>query len=451
MFVNRDKELESLNSDYNKSNSSFSVIYGRRRVGKTALISKFISDKPAIYFYATESKLNQQLEILTSDIVKFFNKEYLKDIKFKGFEQFFIFLSDNLPNDKKIVFVIDEYQNLAKIDKSFSSILQRVWDLHLKDKKIHLILCGSVISMMYSETLSYNSPLYGRRTSNIHLKALAFEYIKSFIPTNKIDLMNIYASFGTIPKYLEMYDKNKSFFENVKTEMLNPNSYLYQEGKFLLKEEINDITTYFSILEVISQGESKIGNIAKRLSVHSSYLTRYLEKLIDLDIIEKEVPITEKNPSKSKLGRYRIKDNFLKFWFFYIYKNYSYLEIERVDYVLSEIEVSFNEKFVSFAFEDYVKELLTSNPLEYLGYYPKKLGRWWSNKEEIDLIAIGEEKITFIECKWKSQKVGYDVYHNLVEKSKLIESDLEREYVVFSKSGFKSSIDDAENLKLFTY
>jgi AAA+ ATPase superfamily predicted ATPase len=348
MFVNRANELKTLNSEFSRTNSTFTVIYGRRRVGKTTLIREFIRDKKAIYYYATEINLAMQLRSFTQDILDILGMSH---IVFESFEDAFIFLAKRI-GDRRFVLVIDEYQNLVKVEKSFSSMLQKVWDMYLKETNIHLILCGSTISMMHSEILNYSAPLYGRSTTIIHLKPLLAHYIHDFVPhLDSEEFMKIYASFGTIPKYLEMYHKEKSFKENIKEVVLNKNSFLYNEGYFLLKQEINEVSTYFSILEAISKGATKLGNIAGMLEMNGSQLTRYIEKLIALGFIEKEVPITDKNPLKSKLGRYRFKDNFLKFWFFYVYKNYRYLEIDLVEYVVKEIEQNFNDNFVSFAYE----------------------------------------------------------------------------------------------------
>lgn len=452
MFVNRESELKVLKQEYERKGASFTVIYGRRRVGKTALIREYIKDQPAIYIYMTERNLKDQLKQISRQVVEYTGKDYLENVEFTDFEQLFQLLADHI-NGRKLILVFDEYQNLAKLDKSFSSMLMKVWDLKLKSLDLHLILCGSVISMMYSETLSYSSPLYGRRTSNIHLKPLAFHHIGDFVKgASKIDQMNIYASFGTIPKYLELYDNSKNFLDNIRDNILDKNSYLYQEVKFLLKEEINEPTTYFNILEVISDGETKIGKIGSKLNVPSSYLGRYMQKLADLDIVEKEVPITENAPSKSKFGRYRIKDKFIQFWFYYVYRNYSYLEIGNVDYVIEEIKRTFNEKFTAFSFEDYVKELLTYNPLEYLGFRPRKIGRWWNNSEEIDLVAIGDDTAAFIECKWQNKKVEYTVYNDLVRKAGYVSlpPGLKKSYVIFSKSGFKDNLEKADG-KFYTY
>jgi len=436
MFYNRFDELETLEKEYKSQKSSFTVIYGRRRVGKTALIYEYIKNKPSLFLYATEANFLIQLENIKPELLKLIDKPYLKDIKLETFEQFFTLLCE-YDFKNKLVFVIDEYQNLCKIDKSFSSMLQKVWDMQLQKKNIHLILSGSVISIMHSEVLDYSAPLYGRRTSNIHLKALYFKYIKSFIPTLSFeDELKVFASFGTIPKYLEVYDKNKSFRENLKENILNKNSFLYSEGYFLLKQELSELATYFSILAIISKGDTKIGNIASKLHVPSTHLTRYLNKLIELDILTKEIPITEKNPLKSKMGRYRFKDKFLNFWFYYVYKNLNQLEIKQVDSVMKEIDTNFNDRFVSFAFEDFVSEDLRLNPKKYLDFIPTKIGRWWDKHNEIDIVAFDENNIAFIECKWQDKVDKEQVKNRLIQKAKDLIGNRKAFYFVVVKSDY---------------
>ena len=266
MFVNRTNELKTLESEYHKTSATFTVIYGRRRVGKTALISEYIQEKNHIYLYATEGNIGQQLRGFTKQIKKFVDPQLAKHLNFESFSDAFEFLSE-LKLDSKLVLVIDEYQNLCRLQQGFSSELQRVWDLYLSATNIHLILCGSVLSMMHSEVLAYNAPLYGRRTTNIHLKSLQFQYMSSFLPSvSKEEMMNIYASFGTIPKYLNEYDATQSFRENIEHKIVNKNSYLYSEGNFLLKQELSDAGTYFAILESISKGNTKVGSIASNLA-----------------------------------------------------------------------------------------------------------------------------------------------------------------------------------------
>jgi uncharacterized protein len=440
MFINRTEELSLLESEYVRAKSAFSVIYGRRRVGKTALISKYIENKPHIYLYATEGNLSLQLENFTKELTKLSDLSYAKNIKFDNFEEAFEFLA-NLKLPSKLVVAIDEYQNLCHLDHAFSSKLQRVWDLYLSKSNLHLILCGSVLSMMHSEVLAYNAPLYGRRTTNIHLKPVRFRYLSDFVPTlGKRELMELYASFGTIPKYLQMVDPSKTLLQNIEEHILNKNSYLYSEGMFLLKQEINDVGSYFALLESISKGNTKVGDISSNLGLHSSHLPRYLAKLIELDIIQKEVPITESNPLKSKLGRYRIKDKFLNFWFYYVYKNMSYLELGLTQTVIDEIKLNFNDRFVSFVFEDYAQEEILQDPLKYLSFVPKRLGRWWNNQEEIDIVAMDDENICFIECIWQNKVDKQKVEQGLVKKSKSVKHDKKEHFLVMTKEDYLKEI-----------
>ncbi len=452
MFINREKELDLLGKEYRKKQASFTAIYGRRRVGKTTLISQYIKDKPAIFYYATESSLENQLKQFSFQILSFLGKKYLKHHSFDSFEQAFMFLVDHI-GEKKVVIVIDEYHKLTRLDKSFSGFMQKIWDTVLSQNRVHLILCGSVMSIMHKEVLSYESPLYGRRTSNIHLKPLRFNHISQFVKgVSKLNQMNIYASFGTVPKYLELYDSKRSFWSNVASQILDKNAYLYPEVKFLLKDEISKPVTYFTILEIISRGETKIGKIGGKLGVPASHLSRYMQRLCDLDILEKQIPVSEKWPEKTKYGQYRIKDNFIKFWMHYVFMNQSYLEIGNVNFVLEQIKKSFNQTFVSFAFEQYAKEQIWENPEAYLGFTPYKVGRWWNNHEEIDLVAIGEEKAAFIECKWQNRKSDYGVFSELVRKSRLVDlnPNLEKVMVIFSKSGFSNGMKNLEG-RFFSY
>ncbi len=436
MFINRTDELQSLENEYKTTTATFSVMYGRRRVGKTALLSKYIEDKPSIYLYITLSDLNYQLVAFTNQIKKFVDPLLAQHLKFENFEEALEFLG-TLNLKQKLVLVIDEYQYLTQLDKAFSSKLQRIWDMSLKNTNIHLILCGSVLSMMHSEVLAYNSPLYGRRTSQFHLKAIKFNYLQEFLPkSTKLERMQIFASFGSIPKYLNEYDSSMNFMQNIEHKILNKNSYLYSEGNFLLKDEISDARSYFSILEAISKGNTKIGHIGSSLGLASSYLTKYMQRLIELDIVVKEVPITETNPLKSKFGRYKIKDKFLNFWFFYVFKNYNYLEIEQKRAVLDEIELNFNDRFVSFAFEDFVLEDILHHPKKYLNFIPTKVGRWWNNKEEIDIVAFDDENICFIECKWQNRVDEERVKNRLIAKAINIKHTKNSSFIVVTKEKY---------------
>ncbi len=439
MFVNREKELALLNDEYQQENFTFTVLYGRRRVGKTALLKEYMKQKPAIYFLATLESMSILLERLQTLVADFFDDSFLRELHIKDIKQLFSYIAQK-HFEKKLVIVIDEFQYLSKIDSSMPSQFQFIIDEFLKNKNIHLVLCGSIISMMYAQTLSYTSPLYGRRTSSLKLEALSFEHIKPFFPNKTTnELIEIYAVLYGVPKYLEMFKGNKNIFEAIEKNILDPNSYLYNEPLFILQNEVSEPVTYFSILEIIANGEHKLGNIAAKLSKNVQNITSFIHKLIELEIIYKEVPITEKNPHKSKKGLYFIKDNFFRFWFSYVLPYKSQLEIGNTQYVLKKIKENFFG-FVAPVYEKLAIEYLMKN------FNLLKCGRWWSKNEEIDAVGIAEDYLLVAECKYSNKKVGVDILENLKRKATKIDSSLPiKKYVLFSKSGFTKDLEKLQS------
>ncbi len=439
MFANRYKELKLLNDEYLSDKFAFSVLYGRRRVGKTTLLKEFIKDKPAIYFLVTLENINIVIQRLQNIIADFFNDSFLKSLNISDIKQLFEYLSSK-KFDEKLIIIIDEFQYLSKIDNSMPSQFQYIVDELLQNKNIHLILCGSIISMMYEQTLSYDSPLYGRRTSSIKLEAIEFTYLKEFFQNcSKEELIELYSVLYGVPKYLEMFKKSGDIFENIELNILDSNGYLYNEPQFILQNEVNEPITYFSILEVIANGEHKIGNIAGKLGKNVQNITSFISKLMELDIIYKDVPITETNPLKSKKGLYFIKDNFFRFWFTYVLPYKSQLEIGNTKYVLTKIKENFNG-FVAPIYENLAIEYLMQN------YKLLKCGRWWEKHEEIDAIGIGEDFLIVAECKYSNKKVGIDILKSLQEKSKKIDSKLPiKQFCLFSKSGFTDEMKQLQN------
>lgn len=437
-FIDRKREMSTLEKEYNRENS-FVVLYGRRRTGKTTLIKEFIKDKNAFYFFADKQNESLQINRFKNQLAEHFKDEFLKKIEINDWDTIFDYFISKI-EDEKFVLVIDEFQYLCLMNKGFSSIFQRIYDEKIADKNIMVILCGSLISMMYSEVLSYDSPLYGRRTAQIKLQPISFEYYKEFFDNkSKRELIEFYSITGGIPKYILEFDRNKTPLWNIENNIFNKDNFLYSEPKFLLQEEINDLSRYFSILNSIALGNTKLSSICSHLGLNSSSMTSYITKLIDLDILEKEVPVTE-NIENGKKGLYKIKDNYLKFWFSYVYPYQSYLEIENLSYPLEKIKNEFN-LWVSKIYEDLSRETLLNN-FE-IPFPIKKLGRWWNNNEEIDIVGLGDNEIIFGECKWSSKKVGLSVLLTLKEKSKNVKwnnSNRKEYFILFSKEGFSDDL-----------
>lgn len=437
-FVNREIEMKTLQKEYGRENP-FVVIYGRRRTGKTTLIKEFIKDKKAFYFFADKQNEKVQIERMKREIAYFFQDSFLEKVEINSWETIFRYLAEKTSSGEKFVLVIDEFQYLTMVNSEFSSIFQRIYDDILKNSNIMVILCGSLISMMYSEVLSYSSPLYGRRTSSINLKPIKFSYYTEFFKDKSSrEMIEFYSVTGGVPKYIEEFDLEKNLLQNIEEHILDRNSFLYSEAKFLLQEEVNDISRYFSILQAIAGGESKLSGISSKLGIPSTGLTPYISKLIELEILEKEVPITENNLNNSKKSLYSIKDNFLAFWFSYVYPYSSYLEIENIQFPMKKIQEEL-DLWVSKIYEKLCRENIV---YENFDFPLMKIGRWWNSKEEIDIVAVGDKTIVFGECKWSKKPVGISVLEELKRKSLEVTEfkNLEKQYILFSKSGFTEEL-----------
>lgn len=451
-FIDRELEMETLQREYAREGSALVILYGRRRVGKTTLISEFIKDKNALFFLASEEAEAQNRNAFKEKVAEFVNSNLLRNADIKSWDVLFRAIMDT-PFERKPVIVLDEFQYLGKANPAFPSIFQRIWEEILKDHSVMVILCGSLISMMESQTLAYDSPLYGRRTAQIRLKQIPFRYYHAFFPNkSRRDLIELYAVTGGVPKYIELFSENKDIYSSIQTCILNRSGYLYDEPHFLLQQEVSEVGSYFSIIKAIAAGNAKLSAIASVLEIKSTSLTKYLKTLIDLDILEREVPITEENPEKSKKGLYKIKDNYLRFWFAFVYPNMSFIESGHSQLVMNKIRKSLVKNHVAFVYEDVCKERMWElNADDVWPFNFTKLGRYWDSRDEIDIAALDPEGKNLIlgECKYWVEPVGISVLRSLEAKAETVAWERDSRnvwYVIFSASGFTDDlIKEAES------
>ncbi len=455
-FLGREKEILVLEKEYARD-GGFVVIYGRRRIGKTTLIKQFIKSKTAFYFLATKEVESQSMKRFAGVIARTTGNSVLQKAAFSDWLDLFQAVADYKPNEKKVL-VIDEFPYLVKVNDSFPSILQNAWDEILKDSNVMLILCGSLISMMKKHALSYESPLYGRRTAQMRIAPLPFTTVYENQKLSFEEAAEQYSITGGVPKYMEFFSDGQPLYEQIKENVLSKNGFLYEEPNFLLTDEVQVPTNYFSIIKVIADGNHKLGTIAGILGLETSTLTPYLKTLSELGFIEKQVPVTEKNAEKTRKGLYFISDNFLRFWFRYVYPYKGELELDNMQISLDELDKDFKEKFVAFAYEDVCKEIfarLCSDKA--IDFTPSKIGSYWLNDKsgntQIDVMAVDtvNKRLFAGECKYHNQPIDADVYFELVKKvdnSSEIKSAFKGYtviYGVFSKSGFTSRMTDISN------
>lgn len=451
-FVDRASEMETLEREYQRNGASFVVVYGRRRVGKTTLINEFCRGKNALYYLATEESEAQNRMAFRNMVADYLGNPLLTWATFDRWEPLFEMLVEEAQlgdkREEKLIVVIDEFQYLGKANGAFPSIFQRVWDTILSKHNVMVILCGSLVTLMNSQVLDYESPLYGRRTAQIHMRALPFSYYHEFFKgKTRRELVEFYSVTGGIPKYIELFEDDGDIYRAISRNILNPDSFLFDEPTFLLQKEVTEIGSYFSIIKAIAAGNQRAGAIATRLEVPQTGLSRHLKTLISLDVIEREVPVTEKNPENSKKSLYRIKDNFLQFWFQFVQPGLSYLESGHERVVLEHLKKSFIDRHVAYVYEGICRERLWDLSAEgTIPVFLEKVGRWWdAHDSEIDIVGLSESDnvIVFGECKFTKHPIGVDVLTALEEKSREVKWGNPKRtefFVLFSIGGFSDAL-----------
>lgn len=446
MFLGREKELKELKSLYDQNCFQLFVLYGRRRVGKTSLLREFCKDKKSIFFAAEQSNEKLNLEKFSNLVFQHYNESTLEP--FTSWENALLYI-DNKQLEEPLVLVFDEFPYLANINPTILSVLQHLIDHKLQFGKLFLILCGSYMGFMEKEVLGSKSPLFGRRTAQLHMKPFDYrtsiKFVEGFSDEEKLML---YGAFGGTAMYLKQIQSSKSLKENILHNFLNPMGYLYEEPLLLLRQEVQEPGVYCAIIEAIAGGASKSNEIATKTGEEAAKCLKYIKTLQELGIVEKETPFGEKDSSRRTL--YALSDFMFRFWYRYVSGNRSLLEINAGEIVWQRKIESDYSHYMGLVFERACRDyLLYQNSLGNLPILFTESGRWWgSNSQskdheqvEIDLVAKEGRDYLICECKWRNEPLDYPVLSALRRKADIMNRNREHTwFVLFSKSGFSSAI-----------
>ncbi|OVE84042.1 ATP-binding protein [Natronolimnobius baerhuensis] len=434
-FYDREDELASLETAYSSSGHAFYVVYGRRRVGKTALLKAFCADRPHLYYLAAQEAEGRQREKFVEQVADAFDERIPR---IDGWDDAFEYLGEKLETENRVV-VIDEFPYLVDENDSLPSYVQAFVDEQLQNTASMLVLCGSSVSTMESEVLGHESPLYGRRTGQIDLQPFSFQQAYDVIAGDIGDAIRSYSITGGTPMYLTLFDYDDSLAENIQTHILSPTAVLYNEPEFLLRTELRNPARYLSILEAVALGQTTPNEISGATGIDSGPLSKYLQTLRRLRLLEREVPVTATR-KKSKRSRYRVADEFLRFWYRYVEPNRS--SIEEAPSIVFEGTIEPDlPTHVATTFEDIcneaVWELIRRGELEPYS----EVGRWWYGEDEIDIVGLApnDDRVLLAECKWTTDPVGYGLVDDLRKKATNVRwgpKDRSEQFVLFSKSGF---------------
>ncbi|MBQ8804512.1 MAG: ATP-binding protein [Tyzzerella sp.] len=444
MFIGREKELSTLNRLYASDKFEFTVIYGRRRVGKTAIINEFANDKPAICFTGVETNEKQNLENFSKCIFEFVTKKPA-NTSFPSFQAALEYVFE-LAEEERILLAIDEYPYVARASKSLASTLQLLIDKYKDTTKLFLILCGSSMSYMEDQVLAYKAPLYGRRTAQFKVQPFEFqEACKYFNKLPNEDKALAYGIVGGTPQYLLQLKDKLSIEDNIKNTYLNPASSIYEEPQNLLKQEVREPAIYNAIIAAIATGYTKMSEISTKVGEDTSVCATYIKNLVSLGIVKKETPFGEDSTRKTI---YSIEDNMFRFWYRFVPENTSIISRGATELAYNRIKPHLST-YMGGVFEEICKQYLWTLLLNGKCVIDfTNIGRWWGTNPktrqqiEIDIMGTADKNTAlFGECKWTNEKVDLSVLEGLVKKSELFHYQ-NKHYYLFAKTGFTKGCQD---------
>jgi len=419
-FVDRIEETARLRDALSREKSSLVVVYGRRRLGKSTLIKRVLSDGD-VYFLADRSEGQHQRTLLAKVVAQVFPD--FDKLTYPDWES--LFRAVNYRTDKRFTLCLDEFPYLVEQSPELPSVLQKLVDE--KQLKYNLVLCGSSQNMMYGLFLDSTAPLYGRADEIMRLTPIRLPYIQEALDLDAVSSVEEYAVWGGVPRYWELRENRNSLSDALWHNILSINGTLYEEPIKLFQDDVKDIVKTSTIMSYIGSGANRLSEIAARCNEPATNLSRPLKKLIDLGFLEKDVPfgIDEKNAKKSL---YKIADPFMAFYYQFVVPNRSFIELGRRLPLEQALAAHFPE-YVSMHWEKLCRDAVTGNMVN--GIVCGKAKRWWGpvlNEDkkpeqiEIDVMAESLDKKYLLvgECKWTNHENGKQLTAELLRKANLL-------------------------------
>lgn len=444
--MNRKAELATLEKLWIQKSAQFVVAYGRRRVGKTALLDHFAKRHSLLHWIAYRSTGFELLRSFSQELYPYLNpgEHPPPDFSYGSWQVAFETLALHATKGHLGV-ILDEFPYVVEADSSFPSLLQALWDKKLSATGLFFALSGSRIGMIKEQILAPRGPLYGRSTALLHLEAIPITSIAEFFPHFSLTaLVESYAVTGGIPKYFELIDPKQSVLKSVEVALAEQTTFLTSEPEFLLHEEFREPRVYVALLRALGEGPLEASAIAARCGVDSKILSRYLDQLIDLRLVERRIP-ADQDPRKSRKGHYGIRDHFLNFYFRFVAPFLPDIEKHLLHQVLSHLRQQFDAYVGTVVFERLCQDWLAYQAdQQRLTFVPTSIGGYWNREMQVDLLGISPRDQAMIvgECKWTQQKVGQDVLLALREKAKRLaaKNDYHYQLFLFSRSGFTEAV-----------
>lgn len=450
-FINREKELSLLLEKASSGQAELLVVYGRRRIGKTALLSHWLKSQPAkqCYWVAHKTSSDRLLASFSQAIAPLISEDAAESLTFSSWEAA-LNQAFKLAQKERLLFVIDEFPYLIQSCPELPSLLQKIWDREASGSKIVLSICGSHYQMMVDQFFSSRQPLFGRATGTLLVDEVPSRELAKFLPRYSADqIAQTAAVVGGVPQYLSLWDDQTPPIKNIENLILDASTLFKHEALFLIQEELPEPRTYLAILESLGARHLPPGIIAKEAGVDRGHVGKYLNTLVKLRFIQRLLSADLQTRQNTRTSRYEIRDPYLRFYFEFIYRHPEWIEQGRIKQLRKHIESRFDAYVGKQVYESWARDhIIELGDKEKLPFIPDEVGRAWNPKVEIDVFAINwKEKTALVgECKWKREKMApkhLDSLRQRAEKLDRIEG-FHLHYALFSKSGFTASLRDQD-------
>lgn len=459
-FIDRRRELQALERFWHVPDDGLMILLGRRRVGKTRLLTYFLensSTSDALYWTATTHGTAFQLRNFSQTLLRYascFGVPQAPDFVFPDWEAAFRFLADTVARaDEPQFIVLDEFTYLIRSNPAITSVMQKVWDHHLsRQSQLKLILTGSLVGMMEREALSYQAPLYGRATALLRLRPLPFAALSElFGKRTAAERVAIYAVTGGVPAYLVLFDRASSFARALQEECFGPGSIMLTDPALILHEQLQEPQVYESVLSAVASGFHTWNDIAHMAGVPESSLGHYLKVLQELELLERRDPVLAR--SGGRQGRYYVRDHFLRFYYRFVVPHITDIERGYLTAAVNQISADLRAFIGTYVFEELCREwVIAAAAMNDLRFHPEVIGSYWRRYRgagvQLDVVAANKrERCLFIgEAKWGAGLVSRKVLTDLVQRSKRMPQVAEGwtvDYALFAREGFSDATREA--------
>jgi len=422
------------------------LLTGKIGSGKTTLLKGLLNDS-ALYFRCDLQHDRIQLPRFVRSYNNTNQSKVSQDITW---EKFFDLVFQNPNPEKKLVVMFDDFQNLVKSNAAVMTIIQDAWQKFGSKNNVLFIASGSSKPEMDMIRERMTTLLKPTEIKVHNIDSVPFSEFKNYFAGLPIEtIVSFYAVTGGVPKFFRLLDKDKDIFENIRNFLSNPTIVAYLDPRIMLNYDFHDPTTYFSIMQVLSMEEAKIGLLAKRLSLRTHNLTSFLDRLRELDLIDRILPGTDENPDKSRKGKYRVIEPFYRFWFRYVYSNQEFLMTNKIDVIINQIKEDYPNLMKRTMISILQEEMRGKNEL----FDTYTVSNWWEKDRFIEILALGERDVLFGTVYWKDTPITPTELHSLIQESHFVAVPrrIRRDnYLLFSKGGFTKELEKEAKKKTET-